>query len=227
MTKNTASQTGSGESRSKVFIVEDHPFFREGLVSMLKREPDLEVCGQAGDAEEALKQVPAAKPDVLLVDISLPGRSGLELIKELRRTDKKIKILVVSMHDEALYANRVLRAGGNGYIMKDEDPDELAQAIRDVLNGHIYVSEDVMGAKGGGSRARKTEPRPLDHLSDAELEILELLGKGQTSGQIAEHLRMTSAGIDKVAAGMRNKLGLKTDSDLLRYAVCWVETGRS
>jgi len=224
MAKKTPAKTESTGSRKRVFIVEDHPFFREGLVAMLKREPDLEVCGQAGDAESALQALAAAKPDILLVDISLPGRSGLDLIKDVRQQNEKVKILVVSMHDEALYADRVLRAGGNGYIMKDEDPDELAQAIRDVLRGHIYVSEAVMGKKQGVSRAKT---RPLDALTDAELEVLEWLGRGKEQAAIAKHLGMTVRALEDVSLAMRSKLGLKTPSDLLRYAVCWVETGRS
>lgn len=219
--------TKSGTPRSKVFIVEDHPFFREGLVSMLNREPDLEVCGQAPDAESALEAIRASAPDIVLVDISLPGRSGLELIKELRASDAEIKMLVVSMHDEALYADRVLRAGGNGYIMKDEDPSELAQAIRDVLNGHIYVSEEVLASRKGTQSSRKSEERALDALTDSELEVLQLVGYGKSPAAMAKHLGVSVKEVVDSCATIRRKLNLKSPSDLLRYAVCWVETGRS
>ncbi len=133
-------------SRRTIFIVEDHPVFREGLVQIISGEKDLSVCGEASDADHALEAIARLKPDLVLVDITLPGKSGLELIKELRSRDSKVRILVVSMHDEALYADRVLRAGGDGYIMKQEDPEEIVHAIRDVLGGHIYVSEEVLAS---------------------------------------------------------------------------------
>ena len=127
----------------RVFIVEDQPVLRETLVQMVSREKDLTICGQASGADRAFKAIGRAKPDLVLVDITLPGKSGLELVKELRAVDRKIKLLVVSMHDAALHADRALQAGGNGYLRKQGDPEELIQAIRDVLEGHIYVSQDV------------------------------------------------------------------------------------
>ena len=127
----------------RVFIVEDHPVLRETLVQIVSREKDLTVCGQASAANRAFKAIGRARPDLVLVDITLPGKSGLELVKELRAVDRKIKLLVVSMHDAALYADRALQAGGNGYLRKQGDPEELIRAIRDVLDGRIYVSEDV------------------------------------------------------------------------------------
>lgn len=222
LTQNSGSEA---ETNRKVFIVEDHPFFREGLVSMLNREPGFIVCGQAGDAETALQQIPEAQPDLVLVDISLPGRNGLELIKELRVTDKEVKILVISMHDKALYADRVLRAGGNGYIMKDEDPEELAQAMRDVLNGRLYISEEVLGTRVTGNPS-KTPTRPLDALTDEELELLELLGKGESESGMAAHLGITPTQVQEACDRVLRKLNLADSQALLRYAVCWVETGR-
>jgi DNA-binding NarL/FixJ family response regulator len=127
----------------RVFIVEDHPALRESLVRVVSCEKDLTVCGEASAADQAFKAIGRAKPDLVLVDITLPDKSGLELVKELRALDGKIKLLVVSMHDAALYADRALQAGGNGYIRKQGDPEELIYAIREVLDGHIYVSEDV------------------------------------------------------------------------------------
>jgi DNA-binding NarL/FixJ family response regulator len=131
-------------SSTKIFIVEDHPVFREVLRQLVNREADLTVCGEADDCDQALKAIPRLNPDLVLVDLALPGKTGLELIKELRAVNRQIKLLVVSMHDEALYADRVLRAGGDGYIMKQEDPAEIVHAVRDVLAGHIYVSEEVL-----------------------------------------------------------------------------------
>ena len=164
-------------------MVEDHPAFREGMVQIISGEEDLSVCGAAGDADHALQGIGRLKPDLVLVDITLPGKSGLELIKEIRARKSKVKILVVSMHDEALYADRVLRAGGDGYIMKQEDPEEIVHAIRDVLAGHIYVSEEVLASNAKTSRqpTDRPETRPLDELTDLELNILELLGRGKNN----------------------------------------------
>ena len=174
MAKTLKSEAHS--SRRTVFIVEDHPIFCEGLADILNDEPDLMLCGTAGDAEAALGRINQLKPDLVLVDITLPGKNGLELIKELRAVNRRIKLLVLSMHDEALYADRVLRAGGDGYIMKQEDPDEIVQAIRDVLDGHIYVSEEVMAAaqKNPQSHALITGKRSFDQLSDSDLETSEI-----------------------------------------------------
>jgi DNA-binding NarL/FixJ family response regulator len=214
-------------ARKKVFMVEDHPVFREGLAQILNSEKDLTVCGQAGSAEQALQAIPRLKPDLILVDITLPGKNGLEFIKGLRAVNRKVKLLVVSMHDQALYADRVLRAGGDGYVMKQEDPEEIVHAIRDVLGGHIYVSEAVL-ANHGKALARtnvKLKSRPLDQLSDSELEILELLGLGKSSPEIARQLRLGLPTVIGQRRQIKNKLNLKSANDLIRYAVCWVETG--
>ena len=215
-------------SPSKVFIVEDHPVFREGLVQVLRGEKDLTVCGKAGNATEALREIARLKPDIVLVDITLPGKSGLELIKTLRSVDRKIKLLVVSMHDEALYAARVLRVGGDGYIMKQEDTDEIIHAIRDVLKGHVYVSEQVLASlpRPCPKRGSKAKTRPLDELTDQELEILELLGKGKSNRQIARELQLAPRRAVAYCAQMKKKLKLKSLNELIRYAVCWVESGR-
>jgi DNA-binding NarL/FixJ family response regulator len=133
-----------GQVRKKVFLVEDDPVFRVGMVKVINQERDLEVCGQAEDAESAYGEIIRLEPDIVLVDISLPGKSGLALIKELRKVHRQVKLLAVSIQDEALYANQVMRAGGDGYIMKQEGPREVVDAVRDVLAGHIYLSEQVM-----------------------------------------------------------------------------------
>jgi DNA-binding NarL/FixJ family response regulator len=160
------------------------------------------------------------------VDISLPGKSGLELIKRLRALDRTVKLLVISMHDESLYAARVLRSGGDGYIMKQEDPDEIVNAIHDVLQGHIYVSEEVMESNRAGGRSRRSDEkaRPLDHLTDSELEILELVGRGKSSGEIARKMRLSVSSVTATRSQLREKLNLKNSRALFRYAVCWVES---
>ena len=211
--------------RRKIFIVEDHPVFREGLVQIIGGEKDLSVCGETGDADKAIEAVARLNPDLVLVDITLPGKSGLELIKELRAQNCPVRILVVSMHDEALYADRVLRAGGDGYIMKQEDPEEIVHAIRDVLSGHIYVSEEVLASTAKTVLKRVAEPelRPLDQLSDLELNVLELLGKGINNQEIAHQLHLDVRQITTHCEEMRRKLKLKSENALVRYAAFWVE----
>jgi DNA-binding NarL/FixJ family response regulator len=209
-----------------IFIVEDHPTFREGLVQILNSEKDLLVCGEAGTAEQAYRAITRLKPDLVLVDITLPGKSGLELIKELRAVDRKVRQLVISIHDEALYANRVLRAGGDGYIMKQEDPEEIIHAIRDVLGGRIYVSEQVLAntSRVSPQRRPKAKTRPLEKLTDTELEILEVLGEGKSNREIARQFHLSVATVTAHCAQIQKKLNLKSTNALIRYAVCWVET---
>jgi DNA-binding NarL/FixJ family response regulator len=194
---------------------------------MLNSEKDLEICGEAGDFEKGIKGIKQFKPDLVLVDLELPGKSGLDLIKKVRSLKLPVKMLVVSMYDEALYADRVLRAGGDGYIMKEESPDEIIDAIRDVLDGHIYVSEEVMEGKARTSPQAAPEPaaRPLDHLTDLELNVMELLGRGKNNDEIAERLGVKAKEVAAHCNEVREKLKLKTDNALIHYAVRWVETG--
>ena len=211
----------------RIFIVEDHPVFREGLVQLVNGETDLEVCGATDNAKQAFRDIGRLNPELALVDISLPGKNGLELIKELRAANRKAKLLVVSMHDEAIYADRVLRAGGDGYIMKEEDPQEIIHAIRDVLAGHIYVSEEVLAGSTNGTSKRSREPAPsrLDKLTDSELEILELLGGGSSDQEIAGKLGLTPGIVNSRCREMQKKLNLKHGNELIRFAVCWIESG--
>lgn len=211
----------------KVFIVEDHPIFRQGLVQIINGEEGLTVCGQTGESETALAAIARAKPNIVLVDISLPGKGGLELIKEIRGFSRIIKILVVSMHDEAVYANRVLRVGGDGYIMKQEDPEEILHAIRDVLDGHTYVSEAVLGRGRTGAAQGAAMNRPLDQLTDSELEILELLGLGKSNNEIGRQMQLKPGTVQSRLNSMRQKLGMASSNALIRWAVCWVEGARS
>jgi DNA-binding NarL/FixJ family response regulator len=216
-----------GQSARKVFIVEDHPVFRQGLKQMVNGEKDLSVCGESGDAESAFSAIKRLKPDLVLVDITLPGESGLDLIKRVRKAQPSSKLLVVSMHDEALYANRVLRAGASGYIMKQEDPDEIVHAIRDVLGGHIYLSEEVLGKRAAtqsGTEA-KAPNGALEQFTDEELEVLECLGQGKTQREIARLLKLSPATVTARCARIKKKLKLKSANELIRYAVCWVESG--
>jgi DNA-binding NarL/FixJ family response regulator len=216
-------------TRTKVLILDDHPVFREGLAQLISSEPDMLVCGQARTAAEALKAVPRLKPDLALIDLQLPDQSGLEVIKKLRAAGSKVKLLVVSMHDEAVYANRVLRLGADGYIMKSEDASEIIEAVRDVVNGHLYLSEAILAAMHGRSqrpRPEKKPENPLDRLTDHELEILERLGRGLSNEEIAKDLNCAPQEIVAGGNAIKKKLGVKTDNALVRYAVCWIESGR-
>lgn len=223
-----AKKTSTAAAKRTVFIVEDHPVFRQGLIQMLAAEPDLTVVGFAVDAASALREIGKLQPDLVLVDIGLPGKSGLELIKEIRAKNRTVKLLVVSMHDEALYADRVLRAGGDGYVMKQQDPEEIIHAIRDVLAGHIYVSDEVMASatKASGRGAKTTANLKLADLADDDLVILELLGQGKSEPEMARQLGVGVATIATRCTRIQKKLKLKTANALVRYAVCWVEEGR-
>jgi DNA-binding NarL/FixJ family response regulator len=217
----------NADARSRVFIVEDHPVFREGLVQILNAEPGLEICGQAGNAEQALQAIPSVKPALVLVDLTLPGKSGLELLRELRALLPGLKLLVVSMHDEALYADRVLRAGGDGYIMKQEDPEEIVRAIQDVLAGHIYVSEAVLASRSKPAAPKVGVERAygVEHLTDAQLSLLQLLGNGKTRDEIGRQLNLSVRTVASRCLQLRKHLHLKSGNELIRYAVCWVENG--
>ena len=216
----------SKASAKKIFIVEDHPIFREGLQQMISLESDLMVCGEADNATSALELIPSLQLDLVLVDLTLPGKSGLQLIKDLRALGLPIKMLVVSMHDEALYADRVLRAGGDGYIMKQEDPEEIIRAIKDVLAGHTYVSEEVMASLRPASvRATETSKSSIDQLTDMEVELLELLGHGHSNQQMAAKLDLSVQAVRSHCARMTKKLNLEGTNALIRHAVCWTQTG--
>lgn len=212
----------SASKKGLIFLVEDHPVFREGLAKLLNAEEDLKVCGGTGDPRNAIKFIRRLKPDLVVVDIGLPGKSGLELIKEIRDLKIPVKLLAVSMFDEAIYAQRVLRAGGDGYVMKQEDPEVIVLAIRDVLAGRIYVSESVFTTEI--MKAPATEESSLiDRLTDSELEVLESLGQGRSSNEISDQTGLTVKEVDAQIDSIRRKLKLKNLNSLIRYAVCWVE----
>src|SRR5437773_5722413 len=170
-------QVSKRKEPKRIFIVDDHPVFREGLVALIQRQQDLTVCGQAGDARPALTAIERLKPELVLVDVGLPGRSGLELIKDLRAVSPETAVLVISLHDETLYAEPALRAGAHGYIMKREDPQKVVQAIRQVLDGQISLSPKMsVRLLDTLSRRFPRTKSPLGRLSDRELEILQLVG---------------------------------------------------
>jgi DNA-binding NarL/FixJ family response regulator len=197
---------------------------REGLAQLIDHEPDLSAAGQASDASQALKSIAEAVPDLVILDISLPDKSGLELIKDIHILHPSLPVLVLSMHDESLYAERVLRAGGRGYIMKQEGGKKLMEAIRNVLGGKIYVSER-MSAKilELFSGQRQQSHSPVEQLTDREFEVFQLIGQGQGTRQIAQRLHLSVKTIEVHRANMKKKLNLTTGTDLVRYAVRWID----
>jgi len=199
---------------------------REGLAQLIGNEPGLEVCGDAGDAREALEKVAALTPDLVLADITLPGKNGLELIKDIQALHPGVPVLALSMHDESLYVERVLRAGARGYIMKEEGGKKIAQAIRQVLDGQIYVSEK-MSAKileifsGHGADVAAS---PVEKLTDREFEVFQLIGQGLGTKQMADKLHLSTKTIEVHRANIKAKLNLNNMAELIRYAVRWVES---
>ena len=210
----------------RLYLVEDHPVTREGLARLINFEPDLHVCGQAGSSAQALADIPAANPHLVLVDISLAGTSGIELIKDIVARHPALPILVLSTHDETLYAERALRAGAKGYIMKYEPTGEVMVAIRRVLHGGVYLSERMqsrlVGIVAGGRPAATASD--VERLSDRELEVFTLLGQGQSTAQIAAMLRVSGSTVATHRAHIMEKLGLENSREVVRRAVAWVAT---
>ena len=198
---------------------------REGLAQLIAQENDLVVCGEAGDAAEALGQIEKLKPDLALVDITLRSTNGLELIKDLAIHAPATTVLVISMHDESLYAERVLRAGGRGYIMKQEGGRKLMEAIRHVLSGKTYVSESISAKILSLFSGRPTESAsPVEGLSDREFEVFQLIGQGLSTKDIAARLNVSTKTVEAHRVNIKQKLNVSTAPELMRFAVRWVES---
>jgi DNA-binding NarL/FixJ family response regulator len=211
--------------KKRLLIVDDHPMMRQGLAQLINNEADLEVAWEADNARQALEIISSNNPHLVLADISLPDKSGLELIKDILALRSNASILVVSMHDETLYAERVLRGGARGYIMKQEGGKKLMDAIRHVLSGQIYVSEK-MSAKIleiFSGRRNDSGASPVGRLSDREFEVFQLIGQGRGTREIAEHLHLSVKTIEVHRANIKEKLKIQTATDLVRYAVRWAE----
>jgi DNA-binding NarL/FixJ family response regulator len=211
-------------SCNRILIVDDHPMMREGLRTLISREQDLVVCGEAETAAQALDAVANLKPDLVLVDIALPGPNGIELIKDICVLQHVMLILVISMHDESLYAERVLRAGARGYIMKQESGPTMMQAIRQVLAGRIYVSDKMSARILEYVAGKRTEASPIERLSDREWEVFQLIGRGKSTVQIAEELHLSPKTVETHRARVKEKLDLRTMPELISFASRWVET---
>jgi DNA-binding NarL/FixJ family response regulator len=220
-----ATRKTAGRKIKGILIVDDHPIVRQGIQRLLEQEPDLRVCAEVDTAREAMAIIEQSPPDVAVIDITLPGADGLELTKSLRAQDYKFPILVISMHDESLYAERALRSGANGYIMKQEVAENIVEAIRRVLAGSIYVS-DRAGQKilheVSTPRTSASAP-PLKRLSDRELEVFRRIGHGQTTRQIANALHLSVKTIETYRAHIKEKLDIRTATELMRFAVQWAD----
>ncbi len=209
----------------RILVVDDHPIVRQGIALLINQESDLEVVREAGSAEEAMKALAEAPTDVAIVDLSLGGGSGLDLIKSMRLRYPDILVLVMSMHDENLYAERVLRAGAKGYIMKQEGTERILTAIRQILGGDIYVSDRMRTKMLQRLIDNRGEPgdSPVACLSDRELEVLRLIGQGFGTSEIARDLHRSVKTIEAHRANIKDKLDLRTAGELVRFAVQWVE----
>jgi DNA-binding NarL/FixJ family response regulator len=215
--------------RRRVLLVDDHPLMREGVANWINREPDLEICGKAASVAEALKLLSLRRPDVIVTDLSMSGRNGIEMIKDVRALHPEVPILVLSMHDELLYASRALKAGASGYIMKEAGGESLVAAIRHVLQGGIFVSSRVAEKMLGTLAGR--QPRgchsPIEQLSDREFEVFGLIGRGHDSRKIAGQLHISLRTVDVHRANIKRKLGLESSTALVHSAVHWLETEQS
>jgi DNA-binding NarL/FixJ family response regulator len=221
---------GNFASRKKmVFVVDDHPIVRQGLTLLINQESDLAVCGEAEEMHAALTAIPAIKPDILIVDISLNGPDGLELLKNIRITMPHLPVLILSMHDESIYAERALRAGANGYIMKQEATENVLVALRRILSGEIYVSGRIANSmlQHYVRGATPSEHSSISELTDRELEVFRLIGDGYGTRQIAEVLHLSIKTVESYQAHIKEKLCLHSARELVQHAVQWNVKGKS
>ena len=218
----TTETTAASGSSTKILIVDDHPIVRRGLASLLNREADILICGEAGDAESALELLRLQLPDIAIVDISLPGVSGLELVKQIKARYAQLPVLVLSMHDESLYLERAFKAGARGYMMKEQAAEHIVLAIRKILAGDLYISDSMQTLLLGRMLSGMSDSsRPA--LTDREYEVLRLIGLGLGTAAIAAELRRSVKTIESHRANLKDKLGLKSAAELARYATRWVE----
>jgi DNA-binding NarL/FixJ family response regulator len=217
------NQPNAAIKKSKVLVVDDHPIVRQGLALLINRETDLTVCGEAEDARMAMQSITTAKPDILVVDISLNGPDGLDLLKDIRMRHPELPVLILSMHDESIYAERALRAGAQGYIMKQEATEKVLVALRRILSNEIYVSERIanrmlqryIGSPGEG------RPSSVSDLTDRELEVFRLIGEGHSTRQIAEQLHISVKTVESYQAHIKEKLSLRSARELVQHAIQW------
>jgi len=223
------NQMGMAGKKSKVFVVDDHPIVRQGLALLINREADLTVCGEAEDAQSAMQSVSRDHPDIMVVDISLNGPDGLDLLKDIRMRHPDLPVLILSMHDESIYAERALRAGAQGYIMKQEATEKVLVALRRILSHEIYVSERIanrmlqryIGSPGAD------RPSSVADLTDRELEVFRLIGEGHSTRQIAEELHISVKTFESYQAHIKEKLSLRSARELVQHAIQWTISEKS
>jgi DNA-binding NarL/FixJ family response regulator len=219
----TAKAQNPAHLKKRVMVVDDHPIVRQGLALLINRESDLVVCGEAEEAMGAIHVLASARPDVLIVDISLNGPDGIDLLKNIRNTHPTLPVLILSMHDEMIYAERALRAGANGYIMKQEATEKVLIAVRRILNGEIYLSERISNQilkqyiTGSGTVRNSS----IGDLSDRELEVFRLIGEGHGTRQIAEELHVSVKTVESYQAHIKEKLSLRSARELMQRAFAW------
>lgn len=209
--------------KKTVFVVDDHPIVRQGLALLINREADLVVCGEAEEMQSALSAIQTIRPDILIVDISLNGPDGLELLKNIRLASPRLPVLILSMHDESIYAERALRAGANGYIMKQEATEKVLIALRRILSGEIYVSDRIANSmlRHYVRGANASEQSSVSDLTDRELEVFRLIGEGQGTRQIAEALHLSVKTVESYQAHIKEKLSLRSARELVQHAAQW------
>lgn len=224
--KPPAARTTGGTAKRRILLVDDHPMTREGLAVNLNRQADLVVCGEAGAPAEAMSLLPQLKPDLMVTDLTMPGRSGVEFVKDVHAMLPDLPILVLSMHDEMLYAERALRAGARGYLMKDAGSGKILEVIRLILGGQPYASPQIsvrlLDAMTG--RRPRGSASPIEKLSDREFEVFRLLGTGKSTKEVATALCLSPKTVDVHRGRIKEKLQIKDATSLLHHAVRWVET---
>ncbi len=220
----TKQVNNNGAAKKKtVFVVDDHPIVRQGLTLLINQEADLAVCGEAEEMHSALSAIQTTRPDILVVDISLNGPDGLELLKNIRLASPRLPVLILSMHDESIYAERALRAGANGYIMKQEATEKVLVALRRILSGEIYVSDRIANSmlRHYVRGASSSEHSSIADLTDRELEVFRLIGEGHGTRQIAEALHLSVKTVESYQAHIKEKLSLRSARELVQRAVQW------
>jgi DNA-binding NarL/FixJ family response regulator len=219
----TKTQTLSPAKKCRVLLVDDHPIIRQGLALLIDREADLSVCGEADGAHSAFHAITTLRPDIVVLDISLNGPDGLDVLKEIRMKSSSVPVLILSMHDESIYAERAMRAGANGYIMKQEATEKVLVAIRRILQGEVYLSDRLTNTMlqqyvRGASPTKKS---PLVNLTDRELEVFRLIGEGHGTRQIADELHLSVKTIESYQAHIKEKLALRNARELVQHAIEW------
>jgi DNA-binding NarL/FixJ family response regulator len=227
--KKQPAASRSGPTEKRVFVVDDHPMMRDGMARLIDSEPGLRCCGGAKSAEEAIDEIGRCQPDIVITDITLPHRSGIELIKDLKAMYPEIRVVVYSMHDEMLYAERALQAGAQGYLMKEAGSEKMLEVIRSALAGETYVSPRITAKilKRFSGHAAHGSSSPVEKLTDREFEVYQLIGKGKTTKDIAEHLRISPKTVAVHREHIKEKLAIKTAAELTHQAIRWEEAQAS